>query len=665
MKEEKTMKKWFITLFALLFAFSACQRESAIVDNGSSVDPSQYLFNIDIHHPDGLTKGVKTGWENGDKVYIFISGITDGYFTASYNGTVWTTSIEGVSLNALGTSGFLHAVYLPYGNDATPSYSNSQWTFNKGTDTYYFYAKDIPYTVEMVGEDYVVSSSVPMVKPNTYVQFYVPYSGAEGTIQMACNALCPAGFASMDSQGNITESSGSAGTPVNGYADTLGDDEGYYVSGKPVSNPGTDYYFVINKDETYSHYYKSRDAIQANKAYRLASYSSWPVVGSSQYVMVAGRKWETVNKGADHPWEMGSLYTTYEPASALEKVPNDTDWNALINDATWKNMSIWNAQGSLVVSNSNYIFLPWSLLETQYYWSYGFSSALQITDSGNGSVITDDIPAQAYVRMLEKINWFRIIALADGTITRTSISTLQYSLDQGITWQNYTKGISVHEGDEVCFRASMTTSDAKANNKKLLSSGAFSVAGDLASLLTGENFGTSSATIPSEYTFVNFYTNCTQLRDASELVLSMPTVPSSAYKSFFEGCTNLVAGPKELSATTAGDACYRNMFYGCTSLTSAPIIRNPTNHTNNGRYQRMFYNCSKLSSIVFLDNTTYNKNNFNNGKAFNAGGGGWVYGVASSGTLYVNNAETDNPFAGKDAGEDTVPAGWTVATYIP
>lgn len=661
------MKKWFITLLALLLAFSACQRESAIVDNGSSVDPTHFLFNINIQHPDGLTKGVKTGWENGDKVFVFISGITDGYFTTSYNGTVWTTSIEGVSLSALGTSGFLYAIYLPYGNDATPSYSNNQWIFNKGTDTYYFYAKDVPYTVEMVGEDYVVSSSVPMVKPNTYVQFYVPYSGAEGTIQMACNALCPAGFASMDSQGNITESSGSAGTPVNGYADTLGEDEGYYVSGKPVDNPGTDYYFVIRKGDTYSHCYKSRSAIQANKAYRLASYSSWPVVGGSQYVMLAGRKWETVNKGADHPWELGDLLSTYEP-TGTEKLPKDSDWNALMTDATWKNMNIWNSQGSLVVSNSNYIFLPRSTSGAQY-WSYGFSSALQIGADGAHSVIDTGLQDEAYVRTVVRRNWFRIIAEADGTITSTvNKDQLKYSTDGGLTWYAYpNSGITVTSGQEICFKAEVNTWESKTiKTKKLYSSKSFRIAGDIASLLVGDNFDTGTATIPSGYSFVNFLTNCTELTDASELVLSMSFAPGSSFKSFFEGCTSLVAGPKELAATTVNANCYRNMFNGCTSLVSAPIIRNPSVYNGNGWYQRMFYNCSSLTEIVFLDNKAYDRKTFNDWNNNNSSmRGGWVYGVASSGTIYVNNAETDNPFANVAQGEDAVPVGWTVETYTP
>ena len=380
--------------------------------------------------------------------------------------------------------------------------------------------------------------------------------------------------------------------------------------------------------------------------------------------MVAGRKWETVNKGADHPWEMGNLLSTYEP-TGTEKLPKDSDWNALMTNAAWKNMSIWDSQGSLVVSNSNYIFLPRNASGAQY-WSYGFSSALQIGADGAHSVINTGLSSEAYVRTVVKRNWFRIIAEASGTITTNqNFGIVKYSTDEGITWLDLpTAGLSVSQGDEVCFKA--IAPDKTWEKKTLKSSGLFRVAGDIASLLVGDSFDTGSATIPSGYTFVNFYTGCTQLTDASELVLSMPFAPGSSFKSFFENCTNLVAGPKELSATTIGQNCYRNMFNGCTALVSAPIIRNPSVHNSNGWYQRMFYNCSSLTEIVFLDNRAFDRKNFND---YNNGNtsmrGGWVYGVASSGTLYVNNAETDNPFAGKDAGEDTVPAGWTVATYIP
>lgn len=259
--------------------------------------------------------------------------------------------------------------------------------------------------------------------------------------------------------------------------------------------------------------------------------------------------------------------------------------------------------------------------------------------------------------IVHRYGGFRIIALANGTITGSNFTTLEYTLDEGETWNSYSSGISVTAGDEVCFRAgSADATDDGSHHKKIVSSAAFKVAGDMASLLTGANFGTPSATIPNSYTFVNFFTNCTQLTDASGLVISMPTAPGSSFKSFFEGCTNLVSGPAELSATTIKSTCYRNMFSGCTSLTSAPIIRKPTTHNDNGWYQQMFKNCSSLQEIVFLDDYAYNAVNFkkNNNEV------GWVYGVNASGTFYKSSTMTTFP----NPGEASTPTGWTVVDYV-
>lgn len=663
--EETIMRKWFIILLTMLLAFTACRQEMVLPSEGDVVNGTNICLNLNLQHPDVATKGIKSGWENGDKVFIFLSDCTTGCFTTTYNGTGWSTGIVGVV--TIGSTKILHAVYLPYGNDATPTFSQNKWTFNKATDTYYFYASNVPYTVETVGTEQVITATVQMVKPSTYVQFYVPLASATGTVQFACNALCPAGLASLSSDGTVTENIGTAGQPVTGYADTLEGEEGYYVSGIPVDNPGTDYYFVLKKGDTYSHFYKNRSAIQTNKAYQLASYTSWPVVGSSQYVMMEGLRWETVNKGADIPWELGTPYATYTPSYLSERLPEDAEWNALMTNAEWKNISILGVQGSLVVSNSNYIFLPRSSSATSYYWSEGFLSSLQIGTDGSHSLISSGLPAEAYVRTVIKRNWFRIIAEANGKITATTnTGVLKYSRDGGQTWSNYPSGgINVTTGEEICFKAS--TNDWKTgSSKKLYSSGKFRIAGDIASLLAGDSFDTGGAQNLNNYTFVNFLTNCKELTDASELVLSIPTAPSSSYKSFFEGCSNMVAGPKELSATNINATCYRNMFNGCTSLTSAPIIRNPSVHNGTGWYQRMFYNCSNLTEIVFLDNAPYNRRTFNDydNKSVSFRGG-WVSGVAPTGTIYVNNAETDNPFAGKDPGEDTFPSGWTIATYTP
>ena len=238
---------------------------------------------------------------------------------------------------------------------------------------------------------------------------------------------------------------------------------------------------------------------------------------------------------------------------------------------------------------------------------------------------------------------FRIIAKASGTITRTGSAALEYSRDDGDTWQSYSSGISVNAGDEVCFRSTATAW----NSNKIRSSGNFAVAGDIASLLKGSSFPDGS--LPGSFSFIDFFNGCTTLIDASELVLSMKSLPVNAYKSFFDGCTNLVAGPAELAATSLNGTCYRNMFKDCTSLTSAPVIRKATSRSSNGWYQQMFLNCSSLQEIVFLDDYNYSSTNFTD----------WVSGINASGTFYKSSTMTSFP----SPGNSSTPAGWAVVDY--
>lgn len=250
-------------------------------------------------------------------------------------------------------------------------------------------------------------------------------------------------------------------------------------------------------------------------------------------------------------------------------------------------------------------------------------------------------------RAYKAYDGFRIIAREAGTITRTKGSaSFEYSTDFGETWQSYSSGISVSVGDEVCFRSTTTAW----NESSFSSDHQFDVAGDIASLLKGSSY--PDGNLPNSYSFINFLTGCTTLIDASDLVLSMKTLPKNVqvYKSFFEGCTSLVAGPAELAATTLSEKCYRNMFNGCISLTSAPIIRNPTTYTGSGWYQQMFLNCSSLQEIVFLDDHAYDSGNFTN----------WVSGINPSGTFYKSSTMTSFPAAGNSS----TPSGWTVSDYV-
>ena len=119
------MKKiTLLTIFGLaLMALSACNKEEETASRTLKLD-----LNI-IHDID--TKAVKTGWERGDKIYVFFGKpedhTTPAYLTLTFDGSSWTEAwTAGLEAEIAATaSGTLHAVYTP-GTLGTISY-DSYW----------------------------------------------------------------------------------------------------------------------------------------------------------------------------------------------------------------------------------------------------------------------------------------------------------------------------------------------------------------------------------------------------------------------------------------------------------------------------------------------------------------------------------------------------------
>ena len=81
--EGRTMKK-ITLLFAAVLAFAACQKES-VMDN-TPISDTKLVFNLDINYA-SVTKAIKKGFVNGDKIFIFFEGVTSGYATIEYDGS--------------------------------------------------------------------------------------------------------------------------------------------------------------------------------------------------------------------------------------------------------------------------------------------------------------------------------------------------------------------------------------------------------------------------------------------------------------------------------------------------------------------------------------------------------------------------------------------------
>ena len=182
-------------------------------------------------------------------------------------------------------------------------------------------------------------------------------------------------------------------------------------------------------------------------------------------------------------------------------------------------------------------------------------------------------------------------------------------------WKPYTKNsvLKIPKGVKVAFRSTTTTSGLSGSDKfycyspdseKTARDGKFSIGGNIASLLVGDNFEALGPTLTG-WSFQYCFNGHTNLTDASDLVLPMLTCPSTGYKAMFKGCTGLTAIP-ELPATTLSSYSYESMFEGCTSLTTVPsdCLHPSAGGLASNCYKSMFKGCTGLTAAPELPATT-------------------------------------------------------------
>ena len=150
--------------------------------------------------------------------------------------------------------------------------------------------------------------------------------------------------------------------------------------------------------------------------------------------------------------------------------------------------------------------------------------------------------------------------------------TLQYSIDNGSTWNNISSGDTTASSEEIWFRGratdvkSLYTSLDPTSNPWVFSgdeSNKLHVYGDLRYLLC-DNLGDNTIIFNiADYCFNNMFRGCISLITAPSLPST--TIAYYCYYSMFRDCTSLITLPC-LPATTLKQSCYENMFYGCTAL---------------------------------------------------------------------------------------------------
>ena len=209
-----------------------------------------------------------------------------------------------------------------------------------------------------------------------------------------------------------------------------------------------------------------------------------------------------------------------------------------------------------------------------------------------------------------KKKYFTIIASTDGTISyshKEGSNPMFYSINEG-EWIETTASvdITVSKNDMIRFKSNRGN---QAYNQETFTSGGtaqFEVAGNLMSLVAGDDFATyvpntnATGTDGDLYcSFKNFFKDCTGLISAKNLIIKY--CDNESFSNFFNGCYNLQIPPK-LPARTLANNCYSNMFNGCQMLFTAPEL--PATTLAERCYDNMFNGCSNLPFAPALPATT-------------------------------------------------------------
>ena len=193
--------------------------------------------------------------------------------------------------------------------------------------------------------------------------------------------------------------------------------------------------------------------------------------------------------------------------------------------------------------------------------------------------------------------------LEDGTFSFTE-NDLQYSLDDGVTWQTLTAGTStptISAGNKILWKQTGLTPVSNKGIGSFSSTKKFNVYGNIMSLYYGDDFIGKNDLTGKAYAFSKLFYGCSNLISAENLILPATTLAESCYSEMFVRCSLLVKAP-ELPATTLASYCYAWMFSQCSSLVKAPEL--PATTLASYCCKQMFAFCSSLSKAPELPATT-------------------------------------------------------------
>ena len=184
------MKKLIMMLAAVVALAAACQPEEQFKDDLKG--GYQFDFDITVGGFDNTKADATIGWTEGEKVYVFFqpaggSMVTDAYAEFTYDGENGWTPNSYLAPGALGESGKMAAVYVPYlATGKGPEYDSAtgDWVIDGG-NVYFSCVSGAEYTVVKN----LVRGTLELRIPYGYIQFEVDADIASDGDKLACNIV--------------------------------------------------------------------------------------------------------------------------------------------------------------------------------------------------------------------------------------------------------------------------------------------------------------------------------------------------------------------------------------------------------------------------------------------------------------------------------------------
>ena len=342
------MRKLMLFVF-LTAGIISCSKEiiETVEDTPTAVPMS---FNITVvEKPD--TRAAKTGWADGDVIYVFFKGLESKYLTLSFDGSNWSNASAGGVLTNEDFSGLstltLTAVHFPVSVDVT--FDNGAFSFTKdGQPVYNYYLFDSDKAYEVQGS--TVKGSLNMSKPENFIQIHIAdIQSNVDDYSFGCSLIKPVACASVGTDGKITETTLSNGGRLKGVADS----DGAIFGGRLATTSAADYTFTLFDDDNIYILKRLNKQLTPGKMYNFPAIT---VTGGNNWItglwvdLGLSVKWASINLGATSP-EQGGDYFAWG-----ETEPKYQDGYALENPCThWKPGQTGGYDGGY--NNANYKFM--------------------------------------------------------------------------------------------------------------------------------------------------------------------------------------------------------------------------------------------------------------------------------------------------------------------